>query len=210
MKNRQAPNSARSTDDGAPFPYEPPAWDETELRILDAAAQLITARGIDGLTVTGLAKEARVSRPTIYRRWAGTDEIVRATLLRTTISIFDRLGPLPSSCAGIADAIVRFSAQFRRDPLFSGLLERQPDLFTRYSLERIGTSQRFMLRWISAAVAAGQRDGSVRNEDPADLAVMLLLIAQSATLSHRSVAALIGGSELDEQLRIAVERYLRS
>lgn len=213
MKNRQAVSSesipsGSSLAGSNPFEYEPPTWDETELRILDAASHLLATRGIEGVTVTSLAKEARVSRPTVYRRWAGIEEIERATLLRTTISLFDRLGPLPNTREGIVDSIARFSTLFREDPLYSSLLERQPELFTRYSLERIGSSQRFMLRWIATAVEAGQRDGTVRGDAPADLAVMLLLIAQSATLSHRSVASLIGEAELDLQLRTAIDGYL--
>ena len=66
-----------------------------------------------------------------------------------------------------------------------------------------------MLSWIATAVEAGQRDGTVRSDAPADVAVMLLLIAQSATLSHRSVASLIGEAEFDLQLRTAINGYLR-
>ncbi len=214
MENRQAvlresPSAGTNQADSNPFEYEPPARDETELRILDAAAHLLATRGIEGVTVTGLAKEARVSRPTVYRRWPGIEEIERATLLRTTISLFDRLGSLPCTRADIVDSIARFSALFREDPLYRSLLERQPELFTRYSLERIGTSQRFMLRWIATAVEAGQQDGTVRRDAPEDIAIMLLLIAQSATLSHRSVASLIGEAELDLQLRAAVDGYLK-
>ncbi len=214
MENRQAVSSDSIPIDSNqassnPFEYEPPKWDETELRILDAAAHLLATRGIEGVTVTGLAKEARVSRPTVYRRWAGIEEIERATLLRTTISLFNQIGPLPNTREGIVDSIARFSVLFREDPLYSSLLKRQPELFTRYSLERIGSSQRFMLRWIATAVEAGQRDGTVRSDAPADVAVMLLLIAQSATLSHRSVASLIGEAEFDLQLRTAINGYLR-
>lgn len=214
MQNRQVnllkPNSPNPNQASSnPFDYEPPAWDETELRILDAAAHLIATRGSEGMTVTGLARAARVSRPTVYRRWSGVEEIERATLLRTTISLFERLGPLPKTRASIVDTIANFSQLFREDPLYRSLLERQPELFTRYSLERIGTSQRYMLRWIATAVEAGQRGGTVRNDAPRDLAIMLLLIAQSATLSHRSVAPLIGEAELELQLRTAVDGYLR-
>ena len=38
---------------------------------------------------------------------------------------------------------------------------------------------------------------------------MLLLIAQSATLSHRAVSSIIGNDELDRQLRAAIDGYLR-
>ena len=212
MENRQAPEQGSTPAEGTEaglIAYEPPAWGETELRMLDAASTLIASRGIDGLTVTALARAAGVSRPTVYRSWPGSDEIVRASLLRATMSLFERLGEIPGTRSGIVTAIAQFSALFRDDPLFGGLLERQPELFTRYSLERIGSSQRFMLRWISTAVRRGQHDGSVRQGQPDELAVMLLLIAQSTTLSHRAVAPVIGDQGLDRQLRLAIDGYLR-
>ena len=52
MQNRQVLNV---------LAYEPPTWGDTELRMLDAAAELITTRGIDGLSVTVLAKAAGVA-----------------------------------------------------------------------------------------------------------------------------------------------------
>ncbi|PRC43645.1 TetR family transcriptional regulator, partial [Mycobacterium sp. ITM-2017-0098] len=38
-------------------------------RILDAAAACILAYGVERTTMTEIARRARVSRPTIYRRW---------------------------------------------------------------------------------------------------------------------------------------------
>lgn len=212
MENRQAAILVEPTETSPielPAGFAPPAWDEIELHVLETTAAMIAARGIDGVTLTALSRESKVSRPTIYRRWSGIDEIVRAALLRTTITIFERLGKLPNNRQELSDAVVRYSMLFREDPLFSRLLEREPEVFTRYSLQRIGSSQRYMLRWIEAAVSAGQADGSVRSGSAADIAVMLLLIAQSATLSHRTVTPLIGEADLDRQLGAAVDGYLR-
>lgn len=213
MQNRQAlarETGAPRTTVGRPAPdYAPPSWDGTELRILDAAAALIAVHGIDGLTLTGIAKRAGVSRPTVYRRWPGTDEIVRAALLRTTVALLERLGPPPDSRSGLTRAVLRFGELFRGDPLYRSLLERQPEVFTRYSLQRIGSSQRIILQWLAASIERSQREGTTRPGDPGDLAVMLLLIAQSAILSHHTVSSLIGDAEFDAQLAHAVDGYLR-
>ena len=100
MQNRQVAGWASGPIErqgAGPTAYELPAWSDTELRMLDAAAELIASLGIDGLGVTALAKAAGVSRPTVYRSWPGSDEIVRATLLRATVSLFERLGELPTT-----------------------------------------------------------------------------------------------------------------
>jgi AcrR family transcriptional regulator len=207
------PSASSSQPPASPSPqrtaFEPPRWDTTELRILDAAAALIPMHGIDGLTLTGIAKQAGVSRPTVYRRWPGTDEVVRAALLRTTIGLIEQLGSAPSDRAEIVESIVRFSRLFRTDPIFGTLLRRQPEVFTRYSLQRIGSSQRLILRWLAESVASGQQAGSVRPGDEQQIAVMLLLISQSAILSHHTVSSLIGDAELDAQLGAAIDGYLR-
>ncbi len=208
MENRQIALEARSNE-----------VDPTEARILGAAAALISTRGIDGLTVTEVAKRAGVSRPTVYRRWAGTDELVRATLLRATLALIERIdaervdAELPAaeqaSRRALVDTVLRFTELFRADPLYRGLLEHEPEVFTRYSLLRIGSGQRALLLWLGAAIARAQEYGEVRVGAPADIAIMLLLIAQSAILSHRSVSALIDAEALDVQLRAAVDGYLR-
>jgi AcrR family transcriptional regulator len=47
-----------------------------DARIIDAAVRLIGEVGYDRMTVDAIAERAAVSKPTIYRRWAGKHEIV--------------------------------------------------------------------------------------------------------------------------------------
>ncbi|MGX5697074.1 TetR/AcrR family transcriptional regulator [Agromyces soli] len=188
---------------------ERPVWDASESRMLDAAAALIAARGIGGVTVAEVARDAGVSRPTVYRRWASADEIVRATLLRATVSLLDGFPALAGSRDEIVRDVLDFSARFQADPLYRRLLEREPEAFTRYTLQRLGTSQRVILQWLAEAIALAQRGGTVRAGDPHDIAVMLLLIAQSAILSHNTVSALIDESHWSTELWHALDGHLR-
>lgn len=186
-----------------------PTWDDVEARLLDHASALIAARGTGGLTIAELAREARVSRPTIYRRWAGVDEVVRAALLRQTVSILSGFSPAVGTREELVDEILRFADVFADDPVFGRLLSREPEAFTQYSLERVGSSQRVLLGWLADAIARGQHGGSVREGDADDMSVMLLLIVQSAVLSLGAFSALIGASEWRAELTRAVDGYLR-
>ncbi|WP_312173817.1 helix-turn-helix domain-containing protein, partial [Microbacterium sp.] len=177
-----------------------PVWEETEHRMLDAAAELIATRGVHGLTVADVARNASVSRPTVYRRWASADEIVRAALLRGAVGIIDRFGTLATTRAEIVRDVLRFSELFREDALYGRLLEREPEVFMRYTLQRIGSSQRAILHWLAAAITTAQRGGTVREGNPGDISVMLLLIAQSAILSHNTVSTLIDESHWSTEL----------
>lgn len=189
--------------------YDLPSWGKTDVRVLNAAASLMTTRGLDGLTITAIAKEAGVSRPTVYRRWPSVDEIMRATLLRTTLTILEQVGPLPATRDAIVSAVLHFAKALRTDPLFRSLIQHNPEIFIRYSLQRLGASQLVVLSWLADAIEHAQEGGTARWGSPSDIGVMLLLLAQSAILSHHTVTALIGNTEFDTQLAIALDGYLR-
>ncbi len=201
MENRQAPLSS-------PVESEIPTWDEADARILDRAAALIATRGTARLTIAELAREARVSRPTIYRRWASGDDVVRAALLRQTLLIIHRLSSEVDTRQSLVDQTLLFTDLFSADPVFGHLLASEPEAFTQYSLERIGSSQRVMLRWLAEAIHRCQAGGTVRAGDAREMSVMLLLIVQSAVLSHNAVSSLIGASSWRSELSRAVDGYL--
>jgi AcrR family transcriptional regulator len=188
----------------------PPSADATQTRILDAADELILRRGVHGVTIAELARRAGHSRPTIYRNWSDADDVVRAALLRRVSGIVAQF-PRPSrSRAELVDDVLRFSSLFRSDPVYGRLLDEEPEAFTRYTLQRVGSSQRLILAWLADAIAVAQGHGDVRRDDPAEMAVMLLLLAQSAVLSHGTVSDLVSESAWERELRAALDGLLRA
>lgn len=189
-----------------------PSWDATQSRILDAADLLIERRGVHGLTIAEVARRAELSRPTIYRNWVDADDVVRAALLRRVARIlsgFPALDPDRADRAGLVDDVLRFIALFRADAVYGRLIDDEPEAFTRYTLQRVGSSQRMILEWLAAAIGAAQTGGSVRVGEPHEMAVMLLLIAQSAVLSHGTVSELISEPAWQRELRCALDGLLR-
>ncbi|GAA1211646.1 TetR/AcrR family transcriptional regulator [Microbacterium maritypicum] len=186
-----------------------PLWDATQTRILDAADALIERRGVHGVTIAELARRADLSRPTIYRNWSDADDVVRAALLRRVDGILSTFSADARTRAALVDDVLRFTTLFRSDPLYGRLLADEPEAFTRYTLQRVGSSQRMILRWLARAISSAQGDGSVRPGEPQEIAVMLLLIAQSAVLSHGTVADLISEAGWERELRAALDGLLR-
>ncbi|MDF2561794.1 MAG: hypothetical protein K0R99_3240 [Microbacterium sp.] len=186
-----------------------PLWDATQTRILDAADALIERRGVHGVTIAELARRADLSRPTIYRNWSDADDVVRAALLRRVDGILSTFSAHAHTRTALVDDVLRFTALFRNDPLYGRLLADEPEAFTRYTLQRVGSSQRLILQWLATAISAAQADGSVRPGAPQEIAVMLLLVAQSAVLSHGTVADLISEAAWERELRTAVDGLLR-
>jgi len=62
---------------------------ETVGRILEAAAELIEAEGLDAVTTRAIAERAGVSAPSLYRFFADRDEIFDR-LLSTQLAELDR------------------------------------------------------------------------------------------------------------------------
>lgn len=186
-----------------------PEWDATQTRILDAADALLQRRGVHGPTVAELSRRAGLSRPTIYRNWDDADDVVRSALLRRVIGILDDLPHPVRSRAELVDSVLTFISRFRADAVYARLLADEPESFTRYTLQRVGQSQRRILRWLATAIGGAQHGDDVRGDSPDDMAVMLLLIAQSAVLSHGTVAELIDEAAWQHELRAALDGYLR-
>ena len=62
-----------------PIPHRGPGRPRDASRdeaILTATVALLRRRGYPGLTIEGVASEAGVGRPTIYRRWASREALV--------------------------------------------------------------------------------------------------------------------------------------
>ncbi|MCI1018220.1 TetR/AcrR family transcriptional regulator [Microbacterium sp. C5A9] len=190
-------------------PTTVPEWDATHTLILDAADELIGRRGVHGVTIAELARRAGRSRPTIYRTWNDADDVVRAALLRRVATIVAEFPTHARTRSDLVDDVLRFSALFRADSVYGRLLADEPEVFTRYTLQRVGSSQRLILHWLAASIRTTQQGGTVRQGEPDEIAVMLLLIAQSAVLSHGTVSELISEASWERELRTALDGLLR-
>src|ERR1700747_3411056 len=59
-----------------------PRWVRSRTRLLDAAADLLRAGGIDAVTIDAVTRESRVARTTLYRHFGGSSDLLAATLER--------------------------------------------------------------------------------------------------------------------------------
>src|SRR5262245_37190543 len=113
-------------------------------RILEAAAYCVIAFGVDRVTLAEIARRARVSRPTVYRRWPDTRSILAALL---TARITGALDDVPSHGVGrepLVERIVAVAERLRRDEVVMSVLHKAPELAMVYIAERLGTSQQIL------------------------------------------------------------------
>jgi AcrR family transcriptional regulator len=180
---------------------------QTETSVLDAALDEVLAHGIRRTTASDIARRAGVSRQTLYRYWPDVQALLAALVTRELFAVVPR-GGSAGSLDEFAAGMVETADRIRALPLVHRLRETDPELFSRYILERLGTSQRGIHREIAARVEKGQDAGFIRPGHPDRLAAMLLLIAQSAIQSAPLVAEWLAPEDWRRELRCAVAGYL--
>ena len=73
-------NAAPAEEPEPPRRKGRPRDSSADERILAAAAQLILTRGFDNMTVDEVASMAKAGKATVYRRWAGKEDLAFAAL----------------------------------------------------------------------------------------------------------------------------------
>jgi AcrR family transcriptional regulator len=177
-------------------------------RILEAAAYCVVAYGVDRVTLAEIARRARVSRPTVYRRWPDIRSVLAALL---TARIVASLDSVPSHGV-VRQAVVRrigeVADHLRNDKVVMAVMRQAPELTMVYLTERLGTSQQILIDTLAADIKLAQEEGSVRPGEPRRLAAMCLLIARSTIQSGAIVAPILDADALDVELAHCLNGYL--
>jgi AcrR family transcriptional regulator len=176
----------------------------TRARILDAAFDAVATFGLARLTVEDVARQAGLSRQSVYRYFASRDELIGALVLREVDAILEGVREANARHADL-EAAVGESALFclrtlRRHPLLDRLLAWEPEtllphLTTRagpviararevledMAAERVGVRSRLVHRTADVAVRAIVSYALTPSEDePEDIAAELARILASA------------------------------
>ena len=177
-------------------------------RILDAAASCVTAYGVERVTLAEIARRAGVSRPTVYRRWTDTREILAALLTSRVIGVWRDVRSQGQGREALVRRIVTVADRLRRDELIMSVLLSSPELAMVYITQRLGTSQQVLIDAAASEIEAAQRDGSARAGDPRQLAAMVLLITQSTIQSAQIVRPILDADALARELAHSLNGYL--
>lgn len=177
-------------------------------RILDAAASCVTAYGVERVTLAEIARRAGVSRPTVYRRWTDTREILAALLTTRVTGVWRDTPSQGRGREALVNRIVAVANRLRDDELIMAVLRSAPEMAMVYITERLGTSQQVLIDAAAAEIKAAQRDGSVRAGEPRQLAAMVLLITQSTIQSAGIVRPILDSDALARELTHSLNGYL--
>jgi AcrR family transcriptional regulator len=179
-----------------------------ESRILDAAAAAVLANGVDRVTLAEIARRARVSRPTIYRRWPDIRFVLADLLTRRIAGALDQIPERGNDREALVERIVAIAKHLRGDDVVMSVLHA-PSFAMVYIAERLGTSQQILIDALAHAIKLAQDEGSVRPGEPRHLAAMCLLITQSAVQSAEMLAPILDFDALAVELAHSLNGYLK-
>jgi AcrR family transcriptional regulator len=164
--------------------------------LLDAARECLLDIGFRRITLTDVARRAKVSRMTVYRRFTDVRSLVADLMTREFAELLTKAATGAANAqtererlVGAAVAGVR---ELWADPLLDRLLDLDPELLLPYMLSRIGSTQRFVEQALRTNVEAGQADGSIRHGDPRIISRAIYLTLQSFALSIRPAVSELG------------------
>jgi AcrR family transcriptional regulator len=172
-------------------PRDPEA---TRRRILDAALEEFSAKGIAGARVEAIAERADVNKAMLYYYFGSKDGLFRAVLDEP---IADHVGGLHSADVSSPDRLVARSEDLAPDPAFVRLLaweglENDPSDPAEGDLRR-----EFFAAWVRT-VEEEQRAGNL----PADLGASQLVFAEICLVLGPmilpQVARLVTGLDVDD------------
>ncbi|KUH83866.1 MULTISPECIES: TetR/AcrR family transcriptional regulator [unclassified Mycobacterium] len=179
-----------------------------EDRVLEAAAACVLAVGVKRVTMTEIARRARMSRPTIYRRWSDTNGVLAALMTSRIAGVLEAVPDTGPGREALVQRVVAVAEHVRNDEVVMSVLHDAPEFAMVYIANRLGTSQMILVDALATAIKAAQDEGSVRPGDPHQIGAMCLLITQSTIQSAQMVEKLLDRDSLNAELARALNGYL--
>jgi AcrR family transcriptional regulator len=161
------------------------------------------------VSIAELARQAGVSRPTVYRRFADGDAVVRALWHREIERLIASTPRRVDDRRALVRQVVALAEHLSTHDILAATFHTEQPLIARYIVDRLGAGQRALLDVLSDEIAAVQKGGTVRRGRPTELAAMTLLIAQSAIQSRQMIAEYLPDDAWRRELARALDGYLK-
>ena len=168
-----------------------------------AVRDAVLAVGVRRTTLTDVARRAGVSRMTLYRLVPDVETLVLHVMSAEFAALLARAeratGRRRSARARLVAGVVEVVRALPAEPLFTRVLDVDPDLLLPFVTDRLGTTQRIALAHVRRMLAEGHADGSVRRGDLDTQALALLLTCTPFVLSARVMDGVTAGVRVDRE-----------
>ncbi|MEU5952646.1 TetR family transcriptional regulator [Streptomyces sp. NPDC047525] len=185
-----------------------PPPDALTEQILDAAREQFMTFGLRRSTVDDVAKRAKVSRVTVYRRIGNKEALVSACLLREyrrfVVEVDEAVATLPTMEDRIVEGFVVVLRHIREHPLIGGLMRLEPETMLPFLTLESGPAFLAMRGYLTDRLRRAQRAEGKEEGDPTPVAELMVRITVSFLLNPVSCFEL----EDDDHVRDFARRYL--
>lgn len=177
-------------------------------RILDAALHQFQTFGLRRSTVEDVAKRARVTRVTVYRRFPTKNELTIAVIQRESrraLSAIERtMATMPSVEEQFVEGFVATLSTAKNHPLLRRLLDTEPDLVLPYLTLQAAPVHAIARTLLAKHLRRAQRSGAMRSFDADVIAELLVRAVQSFLLTPDGFIDL----STDRKARAFARKYL--
>ncbi|MGN2637626.1 TetR/AcrR family transcriptional regulator [Nocardia takedensis] len=178
------------------------AYDELDEQILDAALARILQVGIRRASLDDIARRTGINRVTIYRRFAGKDNVVDAVLSREIERILGEVTAIaraaPDVDAQIEETVLYILRQTRTHPLVVQLIEVSPEEALSFYTVRGEEMVSQGIAYISGILESAQQSGAIPHYDVGPVAELVARLAHSLLLTPRA------GIDFDDEVAARV------
>ncbi|WP_151528947.1 MULTISPECIES: helix-turn-helix domain-containing protein [Corynebacterium] len=203
----------------------PTGTGDIDAAILDAARQSVLEEGLERTTMSGVARRAGISRPTLYARYKALSDLTTTLLTEELLSVVSALNPAPETVEDLIAALVASAEQAAASELLEAVLRADYSHAYTFTIERLGSGQLRIIALLEKIIQRIQTADEVRlgiggrgaasdvpcisARDPRVLALvsygMVRHIAVTSTLADN---ALEGLSTWQEELARSLRGYL--
>ncbi|MEK6423971.1 MAG: helix-turn-helix domain-containing protein [Burkholderia gladioli] len=181
---------------------------ETVAAIVEAAAQVLEARGLEGFNTNAVAERAGVSIGSLYQYFPGKDALTVALMQRETQRFLDEMDAAlaePDGRAALGLLLAATARQQLQRPILARLLDEQEDSpALRDAVECVGMEAPMLTILRRLLPADGPGQAAALDSAAADLGEIVQAMADSAgARGEHDVAS------LERRLCAAVFGYLR-
>ncbi|WP_433715156.1 TetR/AcrR family transcriptional regulator [Nocardia sp. CA-084685] len=183
--------------------------DRIRARILDAAGEQFRRWGTQRSTMEDVARQAGVSRITVYRRFATKDVLVEHVILREFRRYFDTFLVDVAAADNPADRVVLgFVSSLRAlrgNPLIGALITTEPDHFVSSLIGDGGRAVAMVREFVANQLRQEQRAGTISANLRTDLVAELMV---RICASFLAIPSQVVDLDDDEQLAMIARQFL--
>jgi AcrR family transcriptional regulator len=186
----------------------------SDTTLLDAARACVAERGIARTTVADVARRAGASRMTVYRSFPDAATLWSNLLTREigaiVVAAEAAAATLPTARERLIEAVMRAVTVLRHDPIIQRVIELDGERLLPYLTVRRGHAQEIALAAVRDHLAAGRRDGSIREVGDDAVARLLELVLRSVVAASPALVDDPLTPAIDTELRRMLDAWLRT